>query len=340
MSDKERDIELMDFLFILWKRKWLIALLTIICAITAGLLAFLLPRQWEISSVVVPSKILTQTQSGKLEEVVMLNPKQLVGQINEGSYSALIEAELKLDPRTFPKLRAENLKATNLIKITVKEKDVAKAKRILTLLLDLIKKEADQKAGIEIKNVDSTIKSREIEKTRIEGEIKIQQKKLTIVTQRKKEIENEMSLTRKRLDALESDQRASLKEENKNKAENLGMLLYSNEIQQSLRYYDTLNELLNSKKIEEEDLALGIQTNGQLIKQKENDIANLIEAKGRIDYTQIMKEPTSSLGPVFPQKKLFVAAGLLLGFFASILVAFFLEYLESAKNKNLSSRAV
>jgi capsular polysaccharide biosynthesis protein len=336
MSDKERDIELMDFLFILWKRKWLIALLTIICAITAGLLAFLLPRQWEISSVVVPSKILTQT----LSEVVLLDPKQLVAQINEGSYSALIEAELKLDPRTFPKLRAENLKATNLIKITVKEKDVAKAKRILTLLLDLIKKEADQKAGIEIKNVDSTIKSREIEKTRIEGEIKIQQKKLTIVTQRKKEIENEMSLTRKRLDALESDQRASLKEENKNKAENLGMLLYSNEIQQSLRYYDTLNELLNSKKIEEEDLALGIQTNGQLIKQKENDIANLIEAKGRIDYTQIMKEPTSSLGPVFPQKKLFVAAGLLLGFFASILVAFFLEYLESAKNKNLSGRAV
>jgi len=85
-----------------------------------------------------------------------------------------------------------------------------------------------------------------------------------------------------------------------------------------LRYHDTLNELLNSKKIEEEDLNL--------------KIGDLIERKGRIEYAQVKKELSASLNPLM-QKKLIVVAAFLFGLALSVLLAFFLEYLEKSKAK-------
>ncbi|KKK47845.1 hypothetical protein LCGC14_3151090, partial [marine sediment metagenome] len=151
----------------------------------------------------------------------------------------------------------------------------------------------------------------------IEEEIKANINKLNISKQRKKEIEKEMSAIRKRIESLEKEQRLSLKKENRSESESLAMLLYSNEIQQSLEYHNTLNELLSTKKIEEEDLNL--------------EIDNLNERKGRLDYAQLIKEPTSSIFPVFPKKKLIILITGILGLLIFTMLAFFLEYLEKQK---------
>ena len=97
------------------------------------------------------------------------------------------------------------------------------------------------------------------------------------------------------------------------------MLLYSNEIQQSLEYHNTLNELLSKKKIEEEDMNF--------------EIDNLNERKGRLDYVQLIKEPTSSLYPISPKKKLNVLIASILGLMAFTMLAFFLESLEKHKQR-------
>lgn len=336
MSVQENDLGLMDFLVILWKRKALVLTLTLICMVVATVIAFLLPRKWEVSAAMIPSKFLTQMEGGKFEEIVFLDPKQIVGQVNQGSYNNLIATELSLELRQFPEIRAENLKETNLVRIAIKERDIEKAKKVLSSLLSLIKVEADKKAEIEIKNTEFLIKAKEIETGRHEEEIKILRNKLAVVQQRKKEIENEMASTRKRIEALEADQRASLKKENRTEAESLGMLLYSNEIQQSLRYHDTLNELLNSKKLEEGDINIKIEENLQFAKQKGNEITNLTEKKGRIEYAQVKKEPTATLSPVSPSKKLIVGAAFIIGFLASCFLAFFLEYLEKRRSSEIA----
>ncbi len=150
----------------------------------------------------------------------------------------------------------------------------------------------------------------------------------------KKDIEREMNGIRKRIEALEKEQRLSLKRENRSESESLAMLLYSNEIQQSLRYFNTLNELLSRKKIEEENINLEIENKEKIINQLENEIDNLNERKGRVDYTQFIKEPTSSLYPVSPKKKLNVLIAGILGLMAFTMLAFFLESLEKQKAKN------
>ncbi len=338
MDSQSSNTDLLDFIAILWKRKITIVVLTLSCLLLAGILAFVMPSQWEVSTVISPPKFLAQSADGKFEEVVLVEPKQIVGQINEGAYAALVGAELNLQESKVVKIKAENLKDTDLIKISMRDRDVGQTMKILDLVLNLIKSETDKKAEIEIKGIDSEIKTREIEKAATEEEIKIQNRKLFIISQRKKDIEKEMSITRKRIDSLDAEQRTGLKAENRSSAENLGLLLYSNEIQQSLRYHDSLNELLNSKKIEEEDLSLSLATKAQTVKQKENEIVNFKERKGRIDFTEVKKSPASSPGPVFPPKKIIIAAGFLLGLFGSILVAFFMEYLDSAKRAQAPKR--
>jgi len=333
MNEHEDELALMDYLSVIWKRKWIIVIPTLFLVVAVGIVSFLLPPKWEIDALIQPSKFLVQTEGGRFEEIVFVDPKQMVGQINEATYNNLIATELNLDIREFPKLKAENLRDTNLVRVSTKEKDAEKAKLILHSLFNHLKRQLDEKADIEIKGVDSDVKSKEIEKLRIEGEIKGNKNKLNIVKQRKKDIEREMNDIRKRTEALEKEQQLSLKKENRSESESLAMLLYSNEIQQSLQYYSDLNELLSSKKIEEEDINLEIENKEEKTKQLENEIDNLNERKGRIDYAQLMKEPTSSLYPVSPKKKLNVLIAGILGLMAFTMLVFFLESLEKHKAK-------
>jgi len=333
MDEHEDEFALMDYLNVIWKRKWLIVIPTLFLVIAVGIISFLLPPKWEIDALIQPSKFLVQTEAGRFEEIIIVNPKQMAGQINEATYNNLIATELNLDIRKFPKLKAENLRDTNLVRVSIKENDTEKARLILLSLFNHLKRQFDKKADIEIKGVDSAIKSQEIEKLRIEGEIKRNKNKIDIVKQRKKDIEREMNDIRKRTKALEKEQRLSLKRENRSESESLAMLLYSNEIQQSLRYFNTLNELLSSKKIEEENINLEIENKEKIINKLENKIDNLNERKGRIDYTQLVKEPTSSLYPVSPKKKLNVLVASILGLMAFTMLAFFLESLEKQKAK-------
>jgi len=334
MDEHEDEFALMDYLSVIWKRKWLIVIPTLFLIIAMGIISFLLPPKWEIDALIQPSKFLVQTEGGRFEEIVIVDSKQIAGQINEATYNNLIATELNLDIRKFPKLKAENLRDTNLVRVSTKENDIEKAKLILFSLFNHLKRQLDEKVDIEIKGIDSDIKSKEIEKLRVEGEIKRNKNKLDIVKQRKKDVERETNDIRKRTEILEKEQRLSLKKENRSESESLAMLLYSNEIQQSLRYFNTLNELLSSKKIEEENINLEIENKEKIINQLENEIDNLNERKGRIDYAQLIKEPTSSVFPASPKKKLNILIAGILGLMAFTILAFFLESLEKHKAKS------
>ena len=306
MDEYENEIELIDYLNVLWKRKWLIIIPTFVLLVAVGVYSFFLPQVWEVDAIIQPSKYIIQTEGGTYSEIIIVDPKQIAGQINEEYYNNLIAAELNLDIREFPKLKAENLRDTKLLKISTKLNDVEKAKLILYSLFKHLKRDLDKKVDVEMKG--------------IEEEIKAYKNKLNIIKQRKKEIEKEMSDIRKRIESLEKEQRLSLKKENRSESESLAMLLYSNEIQQSLQYYSELNELLSEKKIEEEDVNL--------------EIGNLNERKARIDYAQFIKEPTSSLYPVAPRKKRNVMLAGVIGIMIFTMLSFFLEYVKKQRIKS------
>ncbi len=371
----EKEIELIDYLNVIWKRKWLIIIPTFFLVIAVGIYSFLLPKQWEIDAILVPSKFLTQTEQGTFVEVVVVDPKQIASQINERSHDHLIATELNLDIREFPKLKAENIKDTKLVRISTKANDVEKAKLILHSLFNHLKIDLDKKIDVEIKDLDtqvetnknliknkgfniknkgSEIKLNQIEKNKARQEIVSSENKLKISEDRVKSIMEEMKEVKKRTDELEKQQREALSEK-KQAIDAISLLLYSNEVQQNLRYYNTLDEKLSNEKIIQENLSLSKKEKGEGIKQLDtqieklnteidrinndiesvkNEIGFLKERKARIDYTQFIKEPTSSLYPVSPKKKINVLISGILGLMIFTMLAFFLEYLEKQKVKS------
>ncbi|MFQ6082623.1 MAG: Wzz/FepE/Etk N-terminal domain-containing protein [Candidatus Aminicenantia bacterium] len=330
----EEEIELIDYFRVIWKRKWIIIIGTLLCIIVAGVVSFILKPIYEIDAIIQPGKFMVQNQAGNFEEIVLEKPQQIADKVKHKSYNALIALELKIDEKEIPEIKAENIKNTLLTRMWIRNHDIELSKKILNLLIKFIKYDIDKKIDIEIKNIDTSIKWNEIEKGRRNKEITILKNKLKIIEQRKKDIIREMESTKNRIDELEKEQLRVLKKDNRSETESLGMLLYSNEIQQSLRYYDILNEKLSKEKIEEEDVNSQIKKEEARINQIDNEIENLKERKGRIDYTKIVKEPTSSIYPVSPKKKLNVLIAGILGLMIFTILSFFLEYIEKQKVKD------
>jgi len=197
--------------------------------------------------------------------------------------------------------------------------------------------------NINNKNLDIQSKNIDIEKTR--QAIASAGKKLAISEDRSRSLVNEMKGVKSRVDQNEKLQKTLLAEK-KEGIDTLGLLLYSNEIQQNFRYYGTLEENLSKARIDQENFRFFVREQEQAIKGLKNQIERisqeiagirndmelLVEKKQRIDYTQLVKEPTVSLYPVSPKKKLNVAIAGFLGLFCfSILVLF----LDSVKKRNI-----
>jgi capsular polysaccharide biosynthesis protein len=334
MNGYENKIELMNYLNVFWKRKWFIIIATFLIIATSAVISFLMPPKWEVDAIIVPSKFISQTGEGIFRENLFVPSQVIVSLINQATYNNLIATELSLDIKDFPKIKAENLKNTNLVRVSIKEKDVEKAKLILHSLCNHLKRKLDIHANFKKKGIDTQIKSKEKEKLILERKIKAYKNKLNIIKQRKQEIEKEMSDIKNKIEELKKERRLILKKKDRSEFESLATLHYSNEIQHNSINYRILNESLGKNKIEEEIINLEIEDKEMLINQIENELNDLNKRKSWIRYAQLTKEPTSSISPVSPKKLLNVLIAAPLGFIIFTILAFFFEYLEKQKAKS------
>lgn len=345
-----------DYLLTLWKRKWHVLIPTLLLAVLLGGICLFLPKKWQVDAIIQPSKFLIKTDQGQFAEYILVPPKQIVSQINEEAYTSALASALKINPVTFPKLRAEIIPETSLVKAYVRVRDRQKGKEILQKLFDLIKRDFDRNVDAEIRSTDMLIAKNEgeikrkradidslsVEKNKLRQEIASAQNKVQISDERRDSIIGEMKEVKSRIEAIEKQQLSSLTEKS-DSAGALGSLLYSNVIQLNLRYYNDLDENLSQLKIARENFLFTVKDKGEEIKkldtqiekigkeieiiEKDNELLN--ERKTRMDYVQLLKEPTSSLGPVSPRTFLIVVLGLVFGGFFFGTLAFFMEYLKS-----------
>ncbi len=402
------NINLMEYFTLAWKRRWQIIIPTLVLVIVVAIWSFGLPKVWEVDAIIIPSKFLTQNQAGEFKQVLVAEPKQIASQIMEGSYNSLIGAELNIADREFPKIKAENLRDTNLIRVSIRDKDPQIGRQILMALFNHLKSDFDRKIDVEINSLntqvegtknrildlENEIKSREnaiittqneikirqngiklkefdidskkIEKEKLNNEIESDKSRLKITEERILGVFEEMKSVKTRIDELEKQQRKALAEQ-KTGTDALALLLYSNEVQQNLRYYNSLEDKVSAERLNRESLAQSIQGKMEALRQIDNQISQIrtgmdsnqteIESmktgienikngilgvgnnisnlkndiklsedkKNRIDYTQLIKEPTPSFSPVSPNKKQNVLLAGFIGFCLSVGIVFFRE---------------
>jgi capsular polysaccharide biosynthesis protein len=373
-SDEQiKEIDLMEYAEILWKRKWLIIIPTILISIAVGIWSFLQTPVWEVDAIIQPSKFFSQNTQGEFVEVIVADPKQVAGEINQASYNGIIADELNIDLRKFPDLKAENLRDTKLVRIAVRDTDTERASKILNSLFLHLKGEFDRKIDVEMKNMDAQIanmetgilqksldiKSRDleiqakkIEKERIVKEIDSDKKKLEISEERQNNLLLEMKSAKTRIEEIDKQLQKALSEKQQG-VDAMGLLLYSNEVQQNLRYYNTLDEKVSAEKVTQETLRMDIRNKEEQLRQLDNqivqvqnqqesirneasilktDIQSLGQKKARLDYAQLVKEPTPSLYPVAPKKKMNILIGGFSSFVVFCCLALFLNYLKQNRS--------
>jgi chromosome segregation ATPase len=234
-------------------------------------------------------------------------------------------------------------------------------RQVLFSLFNHLKSEFDKKIDVEFSNInnqieqtknkildfDLRIESKKIEKEKIKRDMTADKNKLAIADRRITDVQEEMKSVKTRIAELDDLQRKTISEK-KDGTETLALLLYSNEVQQNIRYMNTLEDKVSTERVIIEDLTFSIKSNEQQLLQIDNQIEqieldlnnakneiNLLEdKKNRIDYSQLAKNPTPSIGPVSPKKKMIVLIAGFLGFCLSSGIAFFRENMEKRKKKD------
>ena len=328
-----KEIELIDYIDVLWRKKWLIIGGTALLVSFVVAISFVIRPVYVIDAIIQPGKLFIQDEIGKIEEFVVESPQQIADRVNHKSLDELVRSDLNINERDFPDIHAETFVETLLTRIWISHHDVVLSKKILTSLIDHLRVDIDQKIGVERSNIAAEIERNEIEKTRRTAAIQSQEKKLGIIGQRKKDLIKELSSVEQNIKDLEKTQKTVLEKENRGEMETLGLLLYSNEIQQSLQNYELLNEKLSVERLNEVDVQTEINFERTEISKIESDIANLQERQGRIDDTKTVKQPTASVYAVFPRRSRLIPIAGCIGIFMFTLLAFFLEYLKNQRKR-------
>ena len=90
----EDEINLIDYLKVLWKWKWLIIAGTLICAVAAAVISSQMPKIYRVATVIEPG-IIGLDKSGNY---IYMNSQNISGKINEGVYNKSIKKLLNIDP--------------------------------------------------------------------------------------------------------------------------------------------------------------------------------------------------------------------------------------------------
>jgi uncharacterized protein involved in exopolysaccharide biosynthesis len=358
----EDEIELIDYINVIRRKKWLIIIGTLSLMIVVGVGSFLIKPVYEVDAIIQPGKLWVETQGGNMTEVIVEDPQQIADKVQHQSFDSLIAQDLNISDSELPEIRGEFIRNTLLTRLWLRSSDVGLGKKILDSLIRYLKKDMDDKIDVEINNIDTEIalkeneisakeieiNSRQIEKERTTKEIVNLGNKLKIIDKRKEGIGIEMKEVKKRIESIEQEQADVLRQEKKTESETLAMLLYSNEVQQNLQFYNDLQEQLAEKELVEEDINIDIENKKESIKQLDNavenikneikelnnQISNLKERKGRIDYTKIVKNPKASTHPVWPRKKIYIIVSGLLGLIFFTFFGFLSDYVKRQKDQS------
>lgn len=294
----EDEIELIDLIRTVWKRKKLIAFGTLCLTLGALGIVLLLPRVYEVSTIIEPGiRPVVDVNGQILNEAAVVSPETLRETILGGAYNESIQKKLNLTVKDYPVFKVETPKNTTLVKVSTEHSDPIKATAILNEL---------------VSQVSSDIQSQlENEKNKIETEIKLTRITGQAVGEKIKLIERQVTDTSVKIQDLEKARQKSMAALSTNA---MSALLYSNEIQNQQIYLNDLQEKLKD---------METTTRTSVVK-----LENLQLKLGLIKSTRVIKPPTLPEEPTKPKRILIVTLAFILGLMGSTMLAFLLEYFE------------
>ncbi len=229
----EDEIELMDYLLVIWKWKYLIVAGTLICAVAAGVISFSMSKVYRIDMVLRPG-ILTMDMGGR--NVYIDSPENIKAMIETGMFDREILDHIGEPNNRTPKslkFKVNIPKKSDTIKISHETVDVNQGLQILSNLGRALSKsyserlayiQNEHEAEIDLKKAE--VSHYKVNKQASEQQIKNLQKRI-------EELTPLIELIRKNTTSLISE-RDKLLSKNKNEGSMLSPVFYINIIQHNI----------------------------------------------------------------------------------------------------------
>jgi LPS O-antigen subunit length determinant protein (WzzB/FepE family) len=305
----QHEIELMDYLKVLWRYKLWIMGVTLFSAFLAYGVSWLLPPVYEVSTVIEPGRYGTDTfETGENRPGGYIyyidTPQNLEAKITQNSYDHRIREKIKLSPNEKLKWKVSLEKDSYAVKTTLETTKPHQGLIALNELITAISREYSQ--------------AQEVFKNTLAQEVKRATEELKILEIRRKELEAESKRIQANTQRL-IHQRDTLVANPNRKADPIALLLLTNTLQQNINYY---NQIL--------DQVTGVK------KDIDNNRSEIIKLKLRQDFIipiRIIQEPRVSPEPIKPKKILNGAIAGILGLVMSVFGAFFSQYVSICRRK-------
>ena len=272
------EVQLIDYLRVIWRWKWLIILGTFLCMVVAAVVSFNMPKIYEVS-MTIESGIIGVNKDG--EFIYLDSQHNIAGKIKGGLYNRRIQKALNINPlETGIKFKTGIPKGTNFIKVTSEwEKNkIEFGKKTLVHLVVVISKEykniVQQRKGDYEKQIlmkqnqikEVKIKRKDIDKQILlelntigakKNHIKLNKATLNIMQDREKELLQEIKNVKDNTERIVQERNNIL--QHKGNADDISLLLYSTTIQQNVAYFNQLSNQINELRKKKEIASMKIE---------------------------------------------------------------------------------
>lgn len=313
-SYSEDEIELMDYLRVLWRYRFWILGVTLLSGILTFGLSLALPPVYEVSTVIEPGRYGCDTfESGEERprgEIYYSDiPQNLKTKISQGAYDHRIRENVKLSLDKKLKWKIFFEKDSYIVRAVLETTKPNQGLAALNELIIALSQEYSQ--------------TQQTFKDTLAQEIQRTQNQLEILNARQKELEAETKRIKNNTQRLIKE-RDTLVANPTGKGDPTAMVLLTTTLQQNIMYYNQiLDQLTNIKKD---------------IDNKQSEIVRLKLRQDFISPIKIIQEPQIGPKPIKPKKVLNAAIAGILGLFMSVFGAFFAQYITSYRERESSRR--
>ena len=354
-SREDEEIELMDYLVVLWKRKWLIMVGTFICLVTAGIVAFNMTKIYEVS---------TSINVGRIEGRFVEEGSIISERVKSVSLRKEIAQKLSLpleeiSGEVFFKLSTKGNKDTLTVEIKRETAKPGQAIKILEIVdenllqghqskIEKARKTLLDKIVINESKIVVTESQIETLKKELSDKIAINENRIGIKRAKQKVLEKQLADIEKEIRSLEQIRDSIIKRKLK-EVDVVGMVAYFNDLQARFNSaYSTRSQIIDEIPSEIQSYRAEIATlQARLtnldgspleIESYKEDVATLQGQLNEMRDTEVINPPHSSHYPVKPQKKRILAIAAVLGFIVCVFLAFFLEYTERYRERKVKTK--
>lgn len=274
------EVELIDYLRVLWKYRFWIIGVTIFSALVALAISFLLPPIWEVSVVVEPGRFgsdvfghdATNRPTGKIYPVD--SAENVKAKILQGSYDTQVRTlsgwpfnkklKWEVDVRTDAPGTVQTSASAVRVHLEVKDKELGL--RALRVLINSLEKEFAERLEPFLRgeieqniirrkediikgkrDIENVLSERDANLAKYRDELRKLKNEIALLKQRESELSQEEGNVRKNTGLLLS-KRDSLIEGEQSKTDPLALVLYTTSLQQNIAYSNQLATQLNDVK--------------------------------------------------------------------------------------------